>query len=67
MNFFAIGRDFKGATAAGDELERTNVLFELEQFLRQTDGVRLIVSSGAIFDGDFQGHNDILIYFLISS
>jgi hypothetical protein len=32
-------------------------LFEPQQFFRQTDGMRLVVSSGAIFDFDFQRHN----------
>jgi len=32
------------------------VLLELEQLLRQTDGVRLVVSSRAIFNADFNTH-----------
>ena len=32
------------------------MLLELQQFLRQTDGMRLVVSSRAIFNDDFDAH-----------
>jgi hypothetical protein len=32
-------------------------LLEPQQFLRQTDGLRLVVSSRAVFDGDLDCHN----------
>ena len=32
------------------------MLLELQQLLRQTDGVRLVVSSSAIFDRHFDTH-----------
>ena len=54
----AIDGDFKRAAAGRHQLERTDALFELEELVRQTDGKRLVVSSRAIFDGDFQTHND---------
>ena len=57
MDFLSIDRDFKRAASAGDEFQRSDMLLELEEFLRQTDGVRLVVSSGAVFDRDFESHN----------
>src|SRR5439155_17382572 len=35
-------------------------LFQGKDFIRQTDGLRLVVSSGAIFDDDFRVHTRIL-------
>lgn len=32
-------------------------MLQLEQFVRQTDGMRLVVSSGAILDGNIQSHD----------
>ena len=51
-----IDADFKGAAAGRNELERTDALFQFENFRRQTDGFGFVVSSGAIFDGDFDAH-----------
>ena len=31
-------------------------MLEFKELLRQTDGVRLVVSDGAILDGDFKVH-----------
>ncbi len=59
MDALAIDSDFEGAPARGDELQRSNMLLELEKFVRQTDGVWLIVSSGAIFDRDIQSHKTV--------
>ena len=59
MNLFAIDRDLKRAATRRHQFERTDVLLELEQFVRQTDGLRLVVSSGAILDGDVQRHKPI--------
>ena len=56
VNFLSIDADLKGPAARRDQPERANFLFELEKFFRQTDGLRLIVSSGAVFDGDFYVH-----------
>ena len=61
MELLSIGRDFKRATSARDEFEGRNMLLELEKFFRQTDGVRLVVSSGAIFDGDFKSHTCVFV------
>jgi hypothetical protein len=48
----AVGGDLKSATAPRNELQRGDILLKLEQFFRQTDGVRLIVSHRAVFDRD---------------
>ena len=56
IDLFAIDDHFKRAATRRDERERFDRLFEPQQFLRQTDGMRLVISSGAIFDFDFQGH-----------
>lgn len=51
-----IDGDFEFAAAGGDEGERLNVLFEPQEFFRQTDGLRFVVSNAAILDGDLQWH-----------
>ena len=56
MNLLPIDRDFKSAAARRDEGERPKALFEPQEFFRQTDGMRLVVSSRAIIDGDFDCH-----------
>ena len=58
MDSLAIDRDFKRAPAGWDELQRGNVLLQLEEFVRQTDGMRLVISSCAIFDDNIQSHNN---------
>ena len=57
MDFLAINDDFKGAAARRDEGERANVLFEFKNFLRQTDGMRLVISSRAIFNSHVECHS----------
>ena len=59
MDFLTIDDHLKGPSAGGHEFERTNPLLEPQQFLRQTDGMRLIVSRCAILDGNFQGHGAV--------
>ena len=61
MEFLSISRDFKRAASARDELEGADVLLEFEKFLRQTDGVRLVVSSSAIFNGDVESHSYVVV------
>jgi hypothetical protein len=56
INLLSINADFEHTPTGGDQPQRSDPLFELEQFVRQTDGMRLVVSSRAILDGNFQGH-----------
>ena len=50
MEQFAIGANFEGAAARGNQRQRLNALAELENFGRQTDGLRRVVSNDAVFD-----------------
>jgi hypothetical protein len=50
MEQFAIGANLEGAAARGNQRERFNALAELENFGRQTDGLRRVVSNDAVFD-----------------
>ena len=50
MERLSIGADFKRATAGRDQRERRDALAEFENFGRQTDGLRRIVSNDAVFD-----------------
>ena len=54
--FLSIDADFEDAAARRHKLQRTETLFELQELDRQTDGLGLIVSSGAIFDRNFRIH-----------
>ena len=56
MELFAIGGDLEGATARRDERERRDSVAEFENFSRQTDGFRCVVSNRAVFDSDFGFH-----------
>jgi hypothetical protein len=56
MEQFAIGANFKSAAARRNEGERFDTLAEFENFGRQTDGLRRVVSNDAIFDRDFGFH-----------
>jgi hypothetical protein len=60
VNRLPIDRDLKHAAAGRNQLQRTDVLFEFQQFVRQTDGLRFVVSSRAIFDGNLECHSRIL-------
>ena len=51
MEHFAIGANLEGAAARRNERQRLNTLAELENFGRQTDGFRRVVSDDAVFDG----------------
>jgi hypothetical protein len=50
MEHFAIGANFEGAAARRNQRERLDALAEFEDFSRQTDGLRRVVSNDAVFD-----------------
>ena len=50
MEQFAIGANFESAAARRDQGKRFDALAEFENFSRQTDGFRRIVSNDAVFD-----------------
>ena len=56
MEHFAIGANLEGAAARGNQRERFYALAELENFSRQTNGLRRVVSNDAVFDGYFSLH-----------
>jgi hypothetical protein len=56
MEQFSIGADLESAAARRDESERRDTLAEFENFGRQTDGLRRVVSNDAVFDRDFGFH-----------
>src|SRR5207249_11402824 len=58
MNLLSINGDFERATARRNERKGPDVLLKPQQFFRQTDGMRLIVSSRAILDRDLDWHRD---------
>jgi hypothetical protein len=60
MEQFSIGTDFESAAARRNEGERLNALAQFENFGRQTDGLRRVVSNDAIFDRYFCFHFELL-------
>ena len=50
MEQFAISANFEGAAARRNQSKRFNALAEFENFSRQTDGLRRIISNDAVFD-----------------
>ena len=50
MEQFAIGANFEGAAARWNQRKRLDALAEFENFGRQTDGLRRVVSNDAVFD-----------------
>jgi hypothetical protein len=56
IDFLSIDADLENTTAHRHKRELTDVLFELQQLLRQTDGTRFIVSNTAVFDFDVHWH-----------
>ena len=60
MEQFSIGADLESAAARGDERKRLDALAEFENFGRQTDGLRRVVSNDAVFDRDFGFHLELL-------
>jgi hypothetical protein len=57
INLFPIDAHFKRAAPRRHQAQRTQALFEAQKFFRQTDGFGFIVSSRAVFDCDFGGHD----------
>jgi len=60
MKKLAIGANFKSAATRRDEGERLDAFAEFENFGRQTDGLRGVVSNHAIFDRDLGLHGELL-------
>ena len=56
MDEFAIDLHLKGATRRWNQPDRSDPLFQTQEFFRQTDGFGFVVSSGAVFDGNIQTH-----------
>jgi hypothetical protein len=50
MEQFAIGANFESAAARWNQRKRLDALAEFENFGRQTDGLRRVVSNDAVFD-----------------
>ena len=50
MEQFAIGANFKSTAARWNQRKRLDALAEIENFGRQTDGLRRVVSNDAVFD-----------------
>ena len=50
MEQFTIGANFEGAATRRNQRKRLDTLAEFENFGRQTDGLRRVVSNDAIFD-----------------
>ena len=50
MEQFAIGANFEGAAARRNQGKRFDALAKFENFRRQTDGFRRVVSNDAVFD-----------------
>ena len=50
MDEFAIGANFEGAAARGNERERLDAFAEFKNFGRQTDGLGRVISDDAVFD-----------------
>ena len=56
MDEIAIGANFKGAAARWNERERFDSFAKFENFRRQTDGLRRVISNHAIFNRYFGFH-----------
>ena len=59
MEELAIGANFEGAAARRNQGERFDSLTEFENFGRQTDGLRRVVSNYAVFDRYFGFHSEL--------
>ena len=51
-----ISHDLEHTASCGYQRQRGNVFLEFEQFFRQTDGLRFVISNRAIFDRYLKGH-----------
>ena len=60
MEEFAIGANLESAAARRNERERLDALAEFENFGRQTDGLRRVVSNDAVFDRHLSFHLELL-------
>ena len=60
MEEFAIGANLEGAAARRNERERLDALAEFKNFVRQTDGLRRVVSNDAVFDRHLGFHLELL-------
>ena len=60
MEEFAIGANLESAAARGNERKRLDALAEFENFGRQTDGLRRVVSNDAVFDRHLGFHFELL-------
>ncbi len=59
---FSIDIDLIHAAAGGNNLQRSDILPEIQQLGRQTDGARCVVSSRAIFNAYLNTHGQVLIF-----
>jgi hypothetical protein len=57
MKKLSIGVDFERAAARGNQGQRFDPLSQLENFGRQTDGLRRVVSNDAVFDRHLEFHS----------
>ena len=60
MEQFSISANFESAAARRNKSERFDALSEFENFGRQTDGLRRVVSNDAVFDRYFGFHLELL-------
>ena len=60
MEQFAIGANFEGTAARRNQHKRLDALAEFENFGRQTDGLRRVVSNDAVFDRHLGFHHEFL-------
>ena len=60
MEQFAISANFEGAAARRNQRKRLDALAEFENFGRQTDGLRRVISNDAVFDRYFGFHRELL-------
>jgi hypothetical protein len=60
MEKFAIGANLESAAARRNEGKRLDALAEFENFGRQTDGLRRVVSNDAVFDRHLSFHLELL-------
>ena len=58
-----MGANFEGAAARWNQRKRFDALAEFENFGRQTDGLRRVVSDHAVLDPDFRFHVTLLSEF----
>jgi hypothetical protein len=61
MEEFAIGANFEGAAARRNQRKRLDALAEFENFGRQTDGLRRVVSNDAVFYRNLGLHRNKLL------